>query len=105
MTMLRRNEGAQRAITAVVFASYLLVLAMAASPALHEWMHGDADEADHQCAAVTAIHGQLDRAVVDPAIVALPALSWVEPRPFLYAVTIARLFLLVRGLEHAPPVG
>jgi hypothetical protein len=104
MTEEMRHKGIQRAITAVVLASYLLVLAMAASPALHQWLHDDADEADHHCAAVTAIHGQIDRTVDAPTLSALPALSWVEPRPVLYAVTIDRLFLVVRGLEHAPPL-
>ena len=103
MTEVMRHKCIQRAITTLVFASYLLVMAMAASPALHQWLHDDADEADHQCAAVTAIHGQIDRACDSPTLVALPALSWVELRPLLYAVTIDRLFLVIGGLEHAPP--
>jgi hypothetical protein len=103
MIRIRHVEGVQRAVTAILCASYLLVLAMAASPALHEWLHGDADEADHQCAAVTAALGQLDRPEVDVAAIALPAPSWIPPRPEIYAIAVTRLFLLVSVLEHAPP--
>jgi hypothetical protein len=105
MIRIFRLEGMQRAITAGICASYLLVLAMAACPALHQWLHDDADEADHQCAVVTAIQGQLDRPVVQPDVVASPTASWIEPPPRLYALAIVPLFLVVRGLEHAPPVG
>ena|SRR5664279_5208281 len=104
MIRVRQSKGVQRGIAAVVFAAYLLVLAMAASPALHEWLHDDADEAGHQCAVVTAILGQVDRAVIADVIVASPTLSWIEPRPALYAITIVRLFLLVGVFEHAPPL-
>lgn len=105
MTTLRRGREFQRVLTAILFASYLLVLALAASPALHQWLHDDAEEADHQCAAVTAIQGQLDRPVVQPVVTASPTQFWIEPRAALYAVKTASLFLLVRGLEHAPPLG
>ncbi len=77
---------------------------MAASPTLHQWLHDDADEADHQCAAVTAVHGQLDRPPVEVAVVASPARTWIHTPPAIYAITVARLFLLVSVLEHAPPV-
>ncbi len=95
----------QRVLTVILFASYLLVLAMAASPALHQWLHDDADEAEHQCAAVSASLGQIDRPHDSPAVFATPSVVWFEPRPTHYAVTIVRLFLVVGGLEHAPPKG
>jgi hypothetical protein len=93
----------QRVVTAILLASYLLVLAMAASPALHQWLHNDADEADHQCAAVTAAHGQIDRPMAEIAVVASPAPSWVKARPAIYANKVARVFLVNGVLEHAPP--
>lgn len=93
----------QRVVTAILLASYLLVLAMAASPALHQWLHDDADEADHQCAAVTAAHGQMDRPMAEIAVVASPAPSWVQARPAIYANKVARVFLVNGVLEHAPP--
>ncbi|OAI43168.1 hypothetical protein AYO41_02665 [Verrucomicrobia bacterium SCGC AG-212-E04] len=100
-----RIAGVQRVITAVMLAAYVLVLAMASCPSLHQWLHDDADEPDHQCAAVTASQGQIDQPAGQPAIAAAPATVWLEPRPALYALTIARLFLVTRVLEHAPPIG
>ncbi len=44
-----------------LLAAHLLVIAMAMSPALHHWLHGDADESDHHCAVTAMIDGQLDR--------------------------------------------
>ena len=105
MTTFWRIEGIQRAGSAVAFSAYMAVLAMAACPALHHWLHDDADEADHQCAAVTVIQGQVDRPVAELAGIASAATFWLEPRPLLYAVMVVRLFLTVRGLEHAPPIG
>ena len=104
MIRLLHAAGMQRAFTALVFAANLLVLAMAASPDLHQWLHGDADESDHQCAVATAVQGQLDRPPVDVAAVASPCSTWIESSPTIYVFTIARLFLLVSVLEHAPPV-
>ncbi len=100
-----RSPKIQQAMTAIVFASYLLVLAMAACPELHHWLHDAADEAEHQCAAVAVSLGQIDRPLDRPVVVACPTVVWLEPRPALYALTIVRLFLVVRGLEHAPPTG
>ena len=98
-------HGIQRTIAAGQIALYLLVLAMAASPALHHWLHDDADEDGHQCAVVTVYQGQLDRPATEPVIATLAPVIWWEPRVQHYALTISRLFLVVRVLEHAPPLG
>jgi len=37
----------------------LLVQSMAAVPALHQWLHRDADEATHQCAVTLFLSGQV----------------------------------------------
>jgi hypothetical protein len=42
----------------------LLLDAMAASPELHELIHADAGQADHQCAVTLFGHGQIDSSVV-----------------------------------------
>jgi hypothetical protein len=44
-----------------LLAMHLLVVSMAMAPALHHWLHGDADEPDHQCAVTAMIDGQFDR--------------------------------------------
>ena len=105
MTAQGRSNGIQRTIAAGLIAIYLLVLAMAASPALHHWLHDDADDDGHQCAMVTVYQGQLDRPAAEAVVAALTPVVWWEPRVQLYALTISRLFLVVRVLEHAPPTG
>ena len=47
------RKSIQLARTFLVYAlglHLLLICAAAASPALHEWMHADAEHADHDCA-------------------------------------------------------
>jgi hypothetical protein len=48
----------------------LLLSAMAASPALHEWFHSDASDAQHQCAVTMFAHGQMDSGALDVPVVA-----------------------------------
>lgn len=47
----------------------LMLVVLAASPAAHEWLHGDADQADHVCAITLFAHG-LAPLVVAVAVVA-----------------------------------
>src|SRR6516165_6140489 len=103
MIVLCQRRGWQRAVSAALIGSYLLVLAMSASPALHQWLHNDADEADHQCAVVTTLSGQID---VPPAgelaLVAPPPLA-LEWSPARRAVRFVSIFLVTGVMEHAPP--
>ena len=39
--------------------------ALAASPALHELIHHDADQPGHECAATMFAHGKVESATVD----------------------------------------
>jgi hypothetical protein len=50
----------------------VLLAVLAASPALHEWLHHDAGAADHECAVTLFQHGA-DAAV---AAIALAATAW-----------------------------
>ena len=51
----------------------VLLAVLAASPALHEWLHHDAGGADHECAVTLFQHGA-DAAV---AAVAVAATVWI----------------------------
>jgi hypothetical protein len=48
-------------LAVAVLAGHLLAVAMALCPTLHEWLHHDANESGHHCAAMVIINGQLDR--------------------------------------------
>jgi hypothetical protein len=86
---------------ALVLAHLLAVMAMAACPALHEWVHPDSHAGDHDCAVVLFSGGGAVAAVVAVLVIAVikrsgsqavPRCDWVEG-----------LFRVLRILEHAPP--
>jgi len=49
----------QPVITVLLMALLLILNVMAAVPALHELVHRDADQADHQCAVTLFAHGNV----------------------------------------------
>lgn len=92
-----------RGLALLLLAHVLVIAAMAASPALHEWIHQDADHEDHDCAVELFIHGGCEGPALmvflvvpagfAPALVQNPRTVWVQ-----------NLFLSCGRLEHAPPV-
>lgn len=56
-----------------------MILAMAASPALHKAIHHDADDDDHDCAATLVVHGVVDDWGMAPLLEKIELL----PIPFL----------------------
>jgi hypothetical protein len=73
----RQFSQAGKPFIAVMLAGLILLLgAMAASPALHELIHHDAGQAEHQCAVTLFTHGSVDSATVDIPMT-LP-LTWIE---------------------------
>jgi hypothetical protein len=62
-----------RLLAAGGIALVLLLAVLAASPGLHAWLHGDAGEADHECAITLFQHGA--NAVV--AVTATAATVWI----------------------------
>ena len=91
-----------KVVTALLLASLVLLLdAMAASPALHELVHKDADTNQHQCAVTLFAHGQVDSATVDVAPVASSDLIEATPQ-FTSSVFAPAIENLPAG--RAPPV-
>ena len=91
-----------RFLAAGLLAAHLLVVAMALSPALHHWLHRDADESDHQCAVTAMIDGQFDRPDAAGPDVIQPlffAKTCVQPEP---SQPLADFSLASPG-ERAPP--
>jgi hypothetical protein len=96
-----RSRLSQAATAWLLIGLVLLLNAMASSPALHEWFHADAGQAEHQCAVTLFAHGQVDSSTVD---VVHPA-----PLTLLTACVIAELpdfspTLRLLPAERAPPV-
>jgi hypothetical protein len=70
------------ALAALLVGLVLLLDAMAASPALHELIHKDADEADHHCAVTMFAQGKFDSATCEvPAVI--PTVCF-ETTPFIF---------------------
>jgi hypothetical protein len=83
--------------------SILLVLVLnllAASAALHEWLHADAGKTDHECAVTLFAHGQMDSTAVEVAAI-LP----VAPVEFLPLTSVSVFKALVETLPpgRGPP--
>jgi hypothetical protein len=98
-----KSRFLRSSVAATLTAGILWVLALAASPQLHEALHHDADEPDHDCAVTLFLHGACDgTSAVQMVPVFLPA----RPSPLaeMCSQEVAALFLLTSVLEHAPPL-
>lgn len=97
--------AARRALAVLVLAHVLAVLALAASPRLHHWVHPDEDGDDGDCAVVWLLHGSGGDAAPGPC--ALPVLFGLEltarSATALPAVFVPAVFAGSRVFEHAPP--
>jgi hypothetical protein len=76
------NSSSQRVDAKKVFsllclAIFLSLQALVTCPALHKWLHHDADKADHDCAVTMLAHGNLHLGSSTPVVVS-PAPSVIE---------------------------
>ena len=78
ITLLRLNKSFARwcrlSLGSLLVSCVLLLNAMAASPGLHELIHADAGQDDHECVVTLFAHGQADSVTVD----VLPAMATVS---------------------------
>ncbi len=91
----------QRWLAAGGVALILAVGVLAASPQLHQWLHPDAAQADHEC-AVTLFHHGLAKVVTAVALPPVP-MQWVARQdvPPTALDLVAPHFRLIPG--RAPP--
>ncbi|HEV7404803.1 MAG TPA: hypothetical protein VGO11_17810 [Chthoniobacteraceae bacterium] len=99
-----RHQGISLpALIGATLAGFLLALLMAASPALHERLHHDADHDQHECLAkVLHAGGASDDAPAPPTLAAFVA-ELFEVAPVDASRVAEALFLDCGILEHAPP--
>ncbi|HEY8902918.1 MAG TPA: hypothetical protein VIM48_04370 [Chthoniobacterales bacterium] len=90
-------------LAVAVVAGHLLAVAMALCPALHEWLHHDANESGHHCAATVIINGQLDRPEV-AAVQVTKAQLFVTESGLLDPSQPLRAALRTTPGERAPPL-
>jgi hypothetical protein len=94
----------RRGMAAVLFLAVLAIVAMAASPALHEEAHHDADHADHECAVTLFASGSAADQVVTPQVLAGVFLPWVETLREEHAQEVFLARVEGRICERAPPL-
>lgn len=100
-----RHKTLQVARTLLVYAlglHLLLICAAAASPALHEWMHEDADHADHDCAITLFASGAYHGNEQPPVAVAFCLIPDCDGA-VLDGLPDVSSFRFNGILEHAPP--
>jgi hypothetical protein len=64
----------RKASAILLCAMVLFLAALAASPSLHEWLHHDANEPDHECAVTLFVHGQVSATTIVPVMAVMAAL-------------------------------
>ena len=81
-------------IAALLVALVLLLDAMVACPALHEFFHKDAGESEHQCAVTLFAHGQVDSASADVPL--------IVPQVFVFAAPQVEISVFAPAIENLP---
>ncbi len=100
----RPASGPCRLATVLLLAHLLAVLALAACPEWHHWLHADADDDEHQCAVTLFRSGGADAPT--PPAAAAPAPWGHAPAavpPAWPVVRVAPVFSSARIFEHGPP--
>jgi hypothetical protein len=72
-------------------------------PSLHELIHHDAGDPQHDCAVTLFLAGQVEPAFVHPLVVRQPAPRGLILRSAFELRGAGSFFLDCRILEHAPP--
>jgi hypothetical protein len=103
MSWVRHTRKYQRAfIVYALIAHLLLICAAAASPAIHEWMHPDADCADHECAVTLYVSGACHETAPPVLALAPDRVLLLDALPPERAVFDSS-YRFNGILEHAPP--
>ena len=97
------SASLKRITSSLLCCCWLWALALAASPALHEWAHGgEAGHEDHDCVVKLLVLGGCDAPDAAPALVVAPVefsvVSWS-----LAGRDVPGAIFLSGTLEHGPP--
>jgi hypothetical protein len=90
-------------VAGIVSAGFLWMVALSVSPQLHASVHSDASDIAHHCGATLLASGNCQDAPSTPPV-ASPVLLPVPTPVRVKTPTVQSPFLIVRVLEHAPPV-
>jgi|ERR1051326_3642081 hypothetical protein len=93
----------RRAVCLSLIGAFLFGIALSDLPQLHERLHPDANQPQHQCAVSLIASGNYEHVAAAPVIES-PIASAKFSVPALTSIRVAPLFLSARIFEHAPPV-
>jgi hypothetical protein len=105
MTWFRNAKVWQSAFACLLISSLLIVVALAASPQLHQLFHHDADGSEHECAVTVMVSGGSDDSPVAQVFdgnAILPVAPDFQPET--RSRDVVPLFLSAHVFEHAPPL-
>jgi hypothetical protein len=94
---------AMRILAFALVVGVLWVAALSASPDLHEWVHPDAGDPDHDCAVTLFSSGQATHVGADLVLVVRPERLEVSDSIPYHETVLGSFFLGCSILEHAPP--
>jgi hypothetical protein len=104
MTRIRDVKGWQNAVVYLLIAHLLIVVALAASPHLHQLFHHDADHGSHECVVTLMISGGSDGSPAPQVLEAGAILTTsFNFSPKTHSPDVTPLFLSAHVFEHAPP--
>lgn len=90
-------------VVGIVSAGFLWMVALSVSPRLHASVHADASGVAHHCGATLLASGNCQDSPA-PASMAPPVFLPLPTPVRVITPTVQSPFLVVRVLEHAPPV-
>jgi hypothetical protein len=83
--------------------AFIFAIAFSVSPQLHERIHPDANQPQHECAVTLIAAGNYDHTVATPVIEPAIALNQFCTPSAIHSIWIAPSFLSACIFEHAPP--
>jgi hypothetical protein len=105
MARVRDTKNWQSLLVCLLIANLLIVVALVASPQLHQLLHHDAHHSDHECAVTVMISGGTDGSsgphVFEAGVIFPITLGFL---PEMHSRDVASLFLSAHIFEHAPPI-
>ncbi len=90
-------------INAGLIGALTFALALLVSPQLHELVHTDAAQSQHECVVTLVATGSFHHVSAPPITIAPASLSEFSSLPALSSVWVPSPFLNGRIFEHAPP--
>ena len=90
-------------VVGIVSAGFLWMVALSVSPQLHASVHAHASDMAHHCGATLLASGNCQDSPAAPSVAAPVFLPLPAPVRVI-TPTVPSPFLIVRVLEHAPPV-